>query len=36
VLTKEEAVKAIDNMIEAGWRCGPELYRGIIRLIREN
>ena len=36
LLTKEEALKALDDMIEAGWRCGPELYREIIRLIREN
>ena len=35
LLTKEEAVNAIDHMIEVGWRCGPELYREIIRLIRE-
>jgi len=36
LLTKEEAVNAIDRMIEAGWRCGPELYREIVRLIGEN
>ena len=36
LLTKEEGVNAIDNMIEAGWRCGPELYREIVRLIRES
>lgn len=35
LLTREEALTAIDNMIEAGWRCGPELYREIVRLIKE-
>jgi len=36
LLTKEQAGNVIDHMIEAGWRCGPELYREIVRLIREN
>jgi predicted nucleic acid-binding protein len=36
LLTKEEAVDAIDSMIEAGWRCGAELYREIVRLINES
>ena len=36
LLTREEALTAIDNMVEAGWRCGPELYREIVRLIRES
>jgi len=36
LLTKEEAVNAIDDMIETGWRCGPELYREIVRLLRES
>ena len=36
LLTKEQALKALDNMIEAGWRCGPEVYREITRLIKEN
>jgi len=36
LLTKQETLEAVDDMIEAGWRCGPELYREIIRLIREN
>ena len=35
LLTKQSATKAIDDMIEAGWRCGPEIYRIIIRLIEE-
>jgi predicted nucleic acid-binding protein len=35
LLSKEEAINVVDRMIEAGWRCGPELYREIIRLIRE-
>jgi len=34
LLTKEGALDAIDHMIEAGWRCGPELYREITRMIR--
>jgi len=36
LLTKEEGLNAVDRMIEAGWRCGPELYREISRLIRED
>ena len=36
ILTKKEATKAVDEMIEAGWRCGPELYREILRLIEHN
>ena len=35
-LTKQEAAKAVDDMIEAGWRCGPELYREITRLILQS
>lgn len=35
-LTKEDATKAVDTMIEAGWRCGPELYREIIRMIQRS
>lgn len=34
LLTREGATKATDDMIEAGWRCGPELYREIVRMIR--
>lgn len=34
--TKKEAAKAVDEMIEAGWRCGPELYREILRLIERS
>jgi len=33
LLSKQEALSAVDDMIEAGWRCGPELYREIIRII---
>ena len=33
LLTKDNAIRAVDDMIEAGWRCGPEVYRAIIRLI---
>jgi predicted nucleic acid-binding protein len=36
LVTKEEALNAVDRMIEAGWRCGPEVYREINRLIRES
>jgi len=36
LLSKEEAINAVDRMIETGWRCGPELYREIIGLIRES
>ncbi len=35
-LTKQEALRAVDDMIEAGWRCGPELYRQITRMMRDN
>jgi len=36
LLIKEEGPNAVDRMIEAGWRCGPELYREISRLIRRS
>ena len=36
LLTKKKRLYAIDNMIETGWRCGPEIYREIVRLIRES
>ena len=36
LLTKQDAAKAIDEMIEAGWRCSPEIYREITRLIQES
>lgn len=35
LITKQVALTAVDDMIEVGWRCGPELYREIIRLIRD-
>lgn len=34
-LTKQDAVGAVDDMIEIGWRCGPEVYRRILQLIHE-
>ncbi len=36
ILTKKKATKAVDAMIEAGWRCGPELYREILRMIERS
>ncbi len=33
LLTKQDALRAVDDMIQAGWRCGPELYREITRMI---
>ena len=33
LLTKKDALRAVDDMIQAGWRCGPELYREITRMI---
>ena len=33
LLAKQDALRAVDHMIEAGWRCGPELYREITRMI---
>ena len=35
-LTKQEGAKAVDEMIEAGWRCGPELYREITGLLLQS
>jgi predicted nucleic acid-binding protein len=35
VLTKQDALQAFDGMIEAGWRCGPELYREITEKIKQ-
>lgn len=34
LLSKPEALRAVDDMVEAGWRCGPELYREITRTIK--
>lgn len=36
LLTKQEAAKALDDMVDSGWRCGPELYRDIIRIIQHS
>jgi predicted nucleic acid-binding protein len=36
LLTKQDALKAVDDMIKTGWRCGPEIYREITRLIQES
>lgn len=36
LLTRQEAVEVVDEMIEVGWRCGPELYREIIRIIQHS
>jgi predicted nucleic acid-binding protein len=33
LLAKQDALRAVDDMIRAGWRCGPELYREITRMI---
>jgi predicted nucleic acid-binding protein len=35
LLTGQEALRAVDGMIEEGWRCGPELYREIARILRD-
>jgi len=35
-LTKQDAVRAVDDMIETDWRCGPEIYRRIVQLIHES
>ncbi len=34
LLGKDDATKAVDDMIEAGWRCGPELYREVVKMIQ--
>jgi len=33
LITKEQAKKALDDMILAGWRCGVEDYQAIIRRL---
>ncbi|MCL4437260.1 MAG: hypothetical protein M1387_11200 [Thaumarchaeota archaeon] len=33
LLTRSNAEKAIDTMIEKGWRCGPSHYSEILKLI---
>jgi predicted nucleic acid-binding protein len=33
-ITRDSAQVTVDDMIMAGWRCGPELYREITRIIR--
>lgn len=33
IITKDQAKKAVDEMILAGWRCGPEDYVRIIKLF---
>ncbi len=33
LLTKQDALRAVDDMIVAGWRCSAELYREITRMI---
>ncbi len=35
-ITKEEATKALDEMIRQGWRCSAELYSKITRMIQED
>lgn len=35
ILTKDEAKKVVDMMVEEGWRCGPNHYSDILRLIDE-
>ncbi len=34
-ITREEAWRALDEMIGQGWRCSAELYSRIIRMIQE-
>ncbi len=33
LLTKQDVLRAVDDMIVAGWRCSAELYREITRMI---
>ena len=34
LLTKEETIDALDEMLRRGWRCSTELYAGILRAIK--
>ncbi len=34
-ITKEEAKKAVDDMIRYGWRCSAEVYSEIVRMIEK-
>ena len=34
LLAKQDALRTVDDMIEAGWRCSPELYRELTRTIQ--
>ncbi len=35
LLTKQDAINAVEGMIESGWRCTAELYRKIVAAIRQ-
>ncbi len=34
LLTKEETIDGLDEMLHRGWRCSTELYAGILKAVR--
>ena len=34
LLTKEETIDGLDEMLRRGWRCSTELYAGILKAIK--
>lgn len=36
LLTKDETLEKVDEMIRMGWRCSTELYAGILKAVRSS
>lgn len=36
LLTKDETLEKVDEMIHMGWRCSTELYAGILKAVRSS
>ena len=36
LLTKDETLEKVDEMIHVGWRCSTELYAGILKAVRSS
>ncbi|MBC2697275.1 MAG: DUF3368 domain-containing protein [ANME-2 cluster archaeon] len=34
LLTKEETIDSLDEMLRMGWRCSTELYAGILKAVK--
>jgi predicted nucleic acid-binding protein len=34
LLTKEETIDGLDEMLRRGWRCSTELYAGILKAVK--